>query len=141
MKAFNEIVPGLFQGGHLDEIPNNIDAVLNVDYTEARYDTKSLKNYVHMPIIDGCKPDDGWLLKVVSILEGFRKNNWNVYIHCQAGISRSVFVTAALLVKELKIKPDEAIALINSKSGIADPAPVFILELRKFWDHNWMNNL
>lgn len=134
MQTFNEIVPGLFQGSHPEAMPSNIEAVLNVDYRAARYPTDTLKHYVHLPILDGPSPGIQWLLTALSILEELRANNFNTYIHCQAGISRSVFVTAALLIKEKVITPKAAIALINSKSGIADPAPAFILELRKFYE-------
>lgn len=127
-----EIVPGLYQGSHLYELPENIEAVLNVDATSARYTTELLTQYIHLPIFDGPSPGQEWLVHAVALLELCRAKKWVTYVHCQAGISRSVFVTAGLLIKELGITPESAIDLINKQTQIADPAPAFILELRKF---------
>mgnify|MGYP001167392186 CR=1 FL=1 len=127
-----EIIPGLYQGSHLRSLPDHIEAVLNVDYTAARYKTDALREYAHKPILDGPDPGNEWLNEAIATLERFRANKWNTYIHCQAGVSRSVFVTAALLVKEQGLTPYEAVKLINSKSNHADPAPAFLLALERF---------
>lgn len=127
-----EIVPGLYQGSHLRSLPGHIEAVLNVDYAAARYKTDALKGYTHKPIFDGPDPGDEWLGEAIDILGLYRKKDWKTYIHCQAGVSRSVFVTAALLVREQGITPYDAVKLINSKSNHADPAPAFLIALDRF---------
>jgi len=135
MPEIFEIIPGLFQGSHLRQLPDFIEAVLNVDWTDAHYKTDTLKGYTHMPILDGPDPGEEWLKNVLKTLTEYRANKWNIYIHCQAGMSRSVFATAALLIREQHMAPQAAIALINSKSGYADPAPAFILALREMYEN------
>ena len=114
-------------------MPEPIQAVLNVDYTNARYTTEGLKGYTHMPILDGPNPGREWLINALTVLGQYRASQWNTYVHCQAGISRSVFVTAALLVREQGVTPKEAVKMINAKSGFADPAPAFLLALEDFY--------
>ena len=132
MAEIFEIAPGLYQGSHPYMMPVHIEAVLNVDYTPARYRTDKLK-YVHMPIIDGPDPGQEWLEQALNVLGGFRTNKLKTFVHCQAGMSRSVFVTAALLIREAGITRKEAINLINSKTNFADPAPAFLLALDAFY--------
>ncbi len=129
-----EIIPGVYQSAHLTAMPKYIDASLNLDTKSALYKTEHLKGYTHLPILDGPNPGQEWLKNALKILEDYRKQGFNVCIHCRGGVSRSVFVTAALLIKEIGLKPSEAVTLIDSKSHHADPAPAFILALREFAD-------
>jgi len=129
-----EIVPGLFQGSHPRTLPpNGIQAILNVDFTDAKYETKKLEGYTHKPILDGRDPGEGWLRDAVDTIQRYVENGWRTYVHCQAGISRSVFITAAYLVREKGMTPKEAVSLINSKTKIADPAPAYLLALEKLY--------
>jgi protein-tyrosine phosphatase len=128
-----EIVPGLYQGSHQRHIPNYIQAVMNLDTRDAFYSTENLQ-YTHKPILDGPDPGEDWLNQTLAVLEGYRKAKLNTFIHCQAGMSRSVFVTAALLIREMGIDPKEAVSMIDCKSGFASPAPAFLLALKKLYE-------
>ena len=135
MPKIFEIVPGLWQGSHpRPALPPEFKAVINVDYTEAEYPTDHLAEYHHFPIPDGPDPGLDWLDKVMRTAKKIREAGLPLYIHCQAGISRSVFVTAAVLMAEFKLDPEEAINTINAKTNQADPAPAFILCLRRLYD-------
>ena len=133
MPEIFEVVPGLYQGGHLRYMPDYIEASFNVDTTPAHYKTENVQ-YTHMPIIDGPNPGGEWLERALTVLSSYRASGLKTYIHCQAGMSRSVFVTAALLIREQGITRKEAIALIDSKSHFADPAPAFLTALDKFYE-------
>jgi len=133
MPEIFEVSPGLYQGSHHRHLPDYIEAVLNVDSRAAFYKTENLQ-YTHMPIIDGPDPGEEWLERALTVLRDYRTANLKTFIHCQAGMSRSVFVTAALLMREQGITRREAIKLIDSKSHFADPAPAFLMALDKFYE-------
>lgn len=125
-----EILPDLYQGCHLSRtLPPELRAVINLDDISAEYATDHLAEYHHFPIPDGPDPGEKWIENVVAVAIRIRAAGLPLYIHCQAGISRSVFVTAALLMAELGIDPKEAIRVINSKTDQADPAPAFVRRL------------
>lgn len=60
------------------------------------------------------------------------KNGGNVFVHCAAGISRSVSLALAYLVKHEDMKLAEAFNLIKAKRFIANPNPGFMKQLRDF---------
>lgn len=130
-----EIVPGLYQGCHLSRtLPPELKAVINLDDASAEYATDHLDEYHHFPIPDGPDPGEKWIENVVATATRIRAAGLPLYIHCRAGISRSVFVTAALLMAEFGVDPKEAIHIINSKTDQADPAPAFVRRLYSLHD-------
>jgi protein tyrosine/serine phosphatase len=54
----------------------------------------------------------------------------NVLVHCTAGISRSVSIVAAYLIKEKGMSAVNAINFIRTKRPIADPNPSFMRQLQ-----------
>lgn len=65
------------------------------------------------------------------IHEGVR-NGGTVLVHCAAGISRSVSLALAYLIKHEKMKLNSALSLVRSKRYIANPNPGFMSQLRQF---------
>jgi atypical dual specificity phosphatase len=59
--------------------------------------------------------------------------NGNVLIHCQAGVSRSVALCAAYLIRDCNMKPGEAIATITTARPIASTQETFMVELTKWY--------
>ena len=57
-----------------------------------------------------------------------------VYIHCHAGISRSVAIAMAFLMRYQSLSFDEALHLIQHARSIAGPNPGFSHELRAYED-------
>lgn len=60
------------------------------------------------------------------------KNGGNVFVHCAAGISRSVSLALAYLMKHDNLKLSEAFNLIKNKRYIANPNPGFVKQLKDF---------
>ncbi|GLB34489.1 putative dual specificity phosphatase, catalytic domain [Lyophyllum shimeji] len=55
-----------------------------------------------------------------------------VLVHCGEGVSRSVAVVAAYLIKEYGWSPEEAVEFIKSKRGVADPNQGFVQQLGEY---------
>ncbi|UZJ51242.1 hypothetical protein CBS101457_000562 [Exobasidium rhododendri] len=70
--------------------------------------------------------------------KGKRKGQWattgegTVLVHCQAGVSRSVAIVAAYLMRTRLMSLSDAIALIQSRRCQADPNPGFRHQLELF---------
>lgn len=60
------------------------------------------------------------------------KSNGVVLVHCAAGISRSVTLATAYLMKHERMKAATALSLIRSRRFIANPNPGFIRQLREY---------
>ena len=56
--------------------------------------------------------------------------NGHVFVHCMAGISRSVTIVAAFLMELLQISADEAVAHIKMYRKQAMPNSGFMEQLR-----------
>ncbi|CAI2184663.1 11746_t:CDS:1 [Funneliformis geosporum] len=68
----------------------------------------------------------------IGFIENAKSTNGHVYIHCQAGISRSVTIVIAYLMSSQKISYKQAFDLIKEKRPIAKPNHGFIKQLREF---------
>lgn len=132
MPDIHEIVPRLFIGSHPRDMHSHIEAVVCVDSTMPKYEFGKLKGMTHLPILDGPNPGQQWLTDAVALVESYMRHGWATFVHCQAGISRSVFVVAGYLIQEWDLTPEQALVLIRDKRKVADPAPAFILALREF---------
>ncbi|CAD8115731.1 unnamed protein product [Paramecium sonneborni] len=58
----------------------------------------------------------------------------NVLVHCQVGISRSVSIMMAYFIKEMNMKPDEALLYIQNKRDFVHPNEGFRLQLQNFYE-------
>ena len=56
----------------------------------------------------------------------------NVLVHCMAGISRSVTIVAAYIVRKFKKTSEEALGQIRRKRSIINPNEGFIRQLKLF---------
>jgi protein-tyrosine phosphatase len=56
-------------------------------------------------------------------------SNIGIYIHCHQGISRSVTVVCAYLIKKFKMSAAEALNHIRKTRPIANPNPAFMQAL------------
>ena len=56
----------------------------------------------------------------------------NVYVHCQAGISRSCAVVMAFLIREMGMKPMQALRAVKSSKRNVSPNKGFFQQLCQF---------
>jgi Dual specificity phosphatase, catalytic domain len=60
------------------------------------------------------------------------RSNGTVLVHCAAGISRSVSLTIAYLMKYERLKLSAALSMIKSRRFIANPNPGFLRQLKEY---------
>lgn len=132
-----KICTNLWQGGIVDKLDDEINAVVSLigDKKVITYPDR-LKAIAKFPIEDGVFPGLKWLEAVVTTVDALRKANYCVYIHCMAGQSRSVMVTAAVLMKENNWHVLEALEFIGQKNSSIDPAGRFVQGLK-----DWQSQL
>src|SRR6266542_3616513 len=70
--------------------------------------------------------------KCIDFIENTKSTNGSIYVHCQAGISRSVTIITAYLMFSQKISYKQALDLVKEKRQNAKPNRGFIEQLRKF---------
>jgi protein-tyrosine phosphatase len=79
------------------------------------------------PIPDAAPaPSIDWLRQQVEFIDLQRRAGLPVYVHCQAGISRSVLVLAAYLMMRDGLTRDAALTAIRAKRSGAGPHAAFM---------------
>jgi hypothetical protein len=128
---YSQIEEGLYVGGFVPAPPSGTRAVLNVCQSKDPYEAE-----VHRwdPIDDG-EPAPGldWLCEQVEFVAKQRRADLPIYVHCHAGISRSVMVVTAYLMARDGCTRDQALASIRSKRSFVRPNPWF-MELLAEWE-------
>ena len=56
----------------------------------------------------------------------------NVVVHCQAGVSRSVSIVMAYLLRKQRIEYNECYEFVKSRRPIAEPNKGFVKQLKAF---------
>jgi protein-tyrosine phosphatase len=67
-----------------------------------------------------------WLADRVAFVEEHRSHNRVVYVHCMNGVSRSVTVVTAYLMKRHGWTRDESLAFVRRHRPQARPNPAFM---------------
>jgi hypothetical protein len=128
---YAEVEPGLYVGGHVRSPPWLTHATLNLCEQDDPY-----RSDVHEwhPTRDATPaPSLDWLADRVAFVEEHRSQNRVVYVHCLNGVSRSVLVVTAYLMKRHGWSRDEALAFVRQRRPIARPNPAF-MELLSEWE-------
>jgi len=73
-------------------------------------------------------------------IENIRLTGRRVFIHCNAGISRSPTIVIAYVMKHLKIDFDHAFKLVKETRSTIKPNAGFLLQLKAYGD-SLKNNL
>jgi hypothetical protein len=118
------IEDGLFLGGIVAEPPPGTRAVLNVCETKDPYRVEA---HCWNPIADAAPaPSIDWVRRQVEFIDEQRRAGRLVFVHCRAGVSRSVMVIAAYLMWRDGCSRDDALHAIRAKRPTIGPNPAFM---------------
>lgn len=131
----SRITPTIFLGGYQHAMDrdwlkrNQITHILNCTVEHPNYFT-SLFKYLKLGLMDNLEQDLYRSLESAYrfILEGSTGGN-KIYIHCHAGISRSVSMLIYFLMKRDKMSFNRALAFIRERRPIANPNNHFVSQL------------
>ena len=137
------ILPNLYLGdlfaANCYDKMKDFDVIINV----TTHKTQKFDNKLHIDIPLNDKSDVplqpvlDWILDEIHT---FYQENKKIFIHCRAGISRSVSIVVAYLIKYHKFDYDTAIEFISSKRNqLTSPNIGFKLQLIDFQKLN--NNI
>ncbi len=127
----SEVEPGLYVGGRVDSPPWFTHATLNLCESDDPYRTPAHEWH---PTRDAAPaPSVDWLADRVAFVQDHRTRNKPVYVHCMNGVSRSVLVVTAYLMKTHGWSRDEALAVVRTRRPIARPNPAF-MQLLTEWE-------
>jgi protein-tyrosine phosphatase len=128
---YSRIEDGLYLGGTVSEPPPGVKVVLNLRETEDPYQVEVHK---WSPIPDRePAPSLDWLREQVEFIDAQRRAGRPVFVHCQAGISRSAMVVIAYEMSHHGWTRDEALAFVRSKRSVVRPNPAF-MQLLLEWE-------
>ena len=72
------------------------------------------------------------LLLLRLLTDSVKKSNGRVFVHCQAGISRSATICLAYLMRTNRVKLDEAFEFVKQRRSIISPNFSFMGQLLQF---------
>ncbi|XP_038596625.1 LOW QUALITY PROTEIN: dual specificity protein phosphatase 1 [Tachyglossus aculeatus] len=133
-----EILPFLYLGSAyhasrkdmLDAL--GITALINVsancpDHFEDHY------QYKRIPVEDSHKADiSSWFNEAIDFIDSVKNAGGRVFVHCQAGISRSATICLAYLMRTNRVKLDEAFEFVKQRRSIISPNFSFMGQLLQF---------
>jgi len=124
-------VGGYVQAARLvEDNTEKITAVLNVS-TEPPYQKNPDIVYMHIPLHDGHKIPSRQFAECLSWLKFMYEHGHNILIHCAAGISRSVTITAAFMHYLDITDFDTAMDRIRLARPIASPASAVLVSAKQ----------
>jgi protein-tyrosine phosphatase len=124
-------VSGYAEANNLNHVnPHKISAVLDVHQTPDEHQNPDII-YMHIPFEDGEEIPQRQFVKCLGWLKFMHEAGHNILIHCAAGISRSVTITAAFMHYAGICDFNEAIERIKSARPIANPAPKTMLSAKR----------
>ncbi|KAE8614709.1 hypothetical protein XENTR_v10008274 [Xenopus tropicalis] len=133
-----EILPFLYLGSAyhasrkdmLDAL--GITALINVsancpNHFEGHFQYKSI------PVEDSHKADiSSWFNEAIDFIDSVKNSGGRVFVHCQAGISRSATICLAYLMRTNRVKLDEAFEFVKQRRSIISPNFSFMGQLLQF---------
>lgn len=130
------IEDGLYQGGSIDQLPQEIRAVVSLENDcQDQLCPGRIEGHLWLPIADGYFPGVRWLDTVTSVLGDWHERGWSVLVHCHMGISRSTLVVTAYLMRSRGWTWREALEYVKSKRPCIDPNPYFITGLADYEEY------
>jgi protein tyrosine phosphatase len=122
----------LYVGGlnYLSMMKNSVEFAGIISLEKLPSSVKISQNHLQIDIIDSAFQD---IQQYFAETNKFIKDNLvngHVFVHCMAGISRSVTIVAAFLMEILQISADEAVTYIKMRREQAMPNSGFMKQLR-----------
>ncbi|XP_053285034.1 dual specificity protein phosphatase 1 [Pleuronectes platessa] len=133
-----EILPFLYLGSAyhasrkdmLDML--GITALINVSANCPNHFEESFL-YKSIPVEDNHKADiSSWFNVAIEFIDSVRNKGGRVFVHCQAGISRSATICLAYLMRTNRVKLDEAFEFVKQRRSIISPNFSFMGQLLQF---------
>eukprot|EP00063_Salmo_salar_P093212 XP_014068047.1 PREDICTED: dual specificity protein phosphatase 1-like [Salmo salar] len=133
-----EILPFLYLGSAyhasrkdmLDML--GITALINVSANCPNHFEESFQ-YKSIPVEDNHKADiSSWFNEAIEFIDSIRNKGGRVFVHCQAGISRSATICLAYLMRTNRVKLDEAFEFVKQRRSIISPNFSFMGQLLRF---------
>lgn len=117
-------------------IEKNIKNILTLVETPCKLITNNMFKFIkfkHINIQDDyyTKISD-YFLACIDFIKQAHNNNECVYVHCAKGISRSVSIIIAFIMKDKKMKYSDAFNYVKQCRTIAQPNYYFITQLLEF---------
>ena len=92
--------------------------------------------------MDNCETDiSGIFDESISFIEKTREDGGKIFVHCQAGISRSASVCIAFLMKKFDLTVTEALDKVRQKRKVVAPNFSFTVQLERFYTQLQDNKL
>lgn len=116
----------------------NITAIVNCAASRSRLDTLPYQvnadtDYLGLPIVDVPSFDIAQFFDAATdFIQEHRMANRSVLVHCEVGMSRSVTIVAAYLVRYHMMDPAAALRLIKDRRPLALPNVGFIEQLQRW---------
>ncbi|XP_056129100.1 dual specificity protein phosphatase 1 [Lampris incognitus] len=89
--------------------------------------------YKSIPVEDNHKADiSSWFNVAIEFIDSVRNKGGRVFVHCQAGISRSATICLAYLMRTNRVKLDEAFEFVKQRRSIISPNFSFMGQLLQF---------
>lgn len=89
--------------------------------------------YKSIPVEDNHKADiSSWFNEAIEFIDSVRNKGGRVFVHCQAGISRSATICLAYLMRTNRVKLDEAFEFVKQRRSIISPNFSFMGQLLQF---------
>lgn len=130
---YSQVENGLYLGGRVSEPPPGTQAVLNLCEQEDSYRVgvsqwEAIRDGAPAPSLD-------WLRQRVEFIDAQRRAGLTVFVHCDAGISRSGMVAVAYLMRRDGLSRDEALQLLRNRREVVRPNQAFMALLTE-WEHS-----
>eukprot|EP01012_Entosiphon_sulcatum_P033003 TRINITY_DN4184_c0_g6_i1.p3 TRINITY_DN4184_c0_g6~~TRINITY_DN4184_c0_g6_i1.p3 ORF type:complete len:239 (-),score=52.99 TRINITY_DN4184_c0_g6_i1:471-1187(-) len=137
--AASNIMPGLWHGGETESRnlqfikENGITHVLSVCPGDKNPHREALKGCLLVPVWDSPSQDlQRHFERIVAFIHRARCRGGVVYVHCQAGISRSTTAVLAYLMACHRLPLNEAHCFVSIRRDVIEPNPGFLAQLRRF---------
>lgn len=89
--------------------------------------------YKSIPVEDNHKADiSSFFNEAIEFIDSVRNKGGRVFVHCQAGISRSATICLAYLMRTNRVKLDEAFEFVKQRRSIISPNFSFMGQLLQF---------